>query len=238
MQANSRNRNSSNTLAYTTIVLAFIILAALSYLVISTDKKNTILIFNIVLPVVATWVGVTLAFHFGRESFELTNNTIVDMMQHVTKDKSNKDDVETLMRTRNNMIYLQIPKGKTEKNLTLIELKSKLKGDATRLPIIDFDGHPKYMIHESSIDSYLSSGNGKETNTLEQFIIDQSNVGTKFCNNDGFVIVTEDTPLKSAKRKLDQSATCQDIFVTKDGTANEPLLGWISNGRLAKSIAL
>jgi len=33
---------------------------------------------------------------------------------------------------------------------------------------------------------------------------------------------------------MEMSENCQDIFVTENGKDNEPLLGWISDGKLSQ----
>ncbi len=48
------------------------------------------------------------------------------------------------------------------------------------------------------------------------------------------VVVSQDIMIADAKKKLAQIPFCQDIFVTDKGTADEPLLGWVSNIRLGK----
>ena len=53
----------------------------LALAVILVDKSKTITIFNMVLPVVASWVGTILAFYFGRENFESANKQVRDIMQ-------------------------------------------------------------------------------------------------------------------------------------------------------------
>ena len=41
--------------------------------------------------------------------------------------------------------------------------------------------------------------------------------------------VAQDASLQAAKQAMEQLAGCQDVIVTKTGTHNEPVLGWITN---------
>jgi hypothetical protein len=44
-----------------------------------------------------------------------------------------------------------------------------------------------------------------------------------------FETVAEDATLADAKTKMDKLPQCLDIFVTKNGTKNEPIIGWLTN---------
>lgn len=238
MDANSKSSNSSGFLVYITLIFSFLALTSVSVYAIYSNKANTFQVFNIILPVFATWVGAILAFYFARENFESANMRVLELVKRISQNQRENNDMDTVMRPRNNITCFQIPRGKSEKNVTLFELKARLKGEATRLPVLDGNGVAIYMIHESRIDKYLSSATGRETATLDQFISDQVKTGVDFRSNSGFIIVAEDTGLKTAKRKLEQTSDCQDIFITKNGSDKEPLTGWVSNVRLARSIQL
>jgi hypothetical protein len=43
------------------------------------------------------------------------------------------------------------------------------------------------------------------------------------------VTVKEDATLADAKDAMDHAQDCQDVFVTKAGTKDEEVLGWITN---------
>ena len=106
-----------------------------------------------------------------------------------------------------------------------------------RLPILTANDHPKYMIHEASISTYLTVTGHADSDTLEAFIAEREAAEMRFGNEQGYVVVAETASLTDAKNALEQVAGAQDIFVTKAGTATEPLLGWISNVRLTKHLS-
>ena len=58
------------------------------------------------------------------------------------------------------------------------------------IPIIDAEQKPIYMIHQSSIDSYVAAG-GDYEDTLEKFITTQKVAGIEFGVDRGFVVVSE-----------------------------------------------
>ena len=225
--ASDRSKLAYGTLIFSGLAITILALAA----ILRSPADNTMTIFNIVLPVMASWVGTILAFYFGRENAEMANQQVREIVNRLTPEQRAETSVTSIMRALQNTGYFQIPKGKGDQDILLSEIRSKFSGSISRLPIIDADNKPKYLIHESSVDKYLVSG-GKQEDTLAKFIKTERKAG--FGLGQGFVVVSEQFTLAVAKQKLDESPSCQDIFVTKEGSTDEPLTGWISNIRLAK----
>ena len=44
-----------------------------------------------------------------------------------------------------------------------------------------------------------------------------------------FATVKEDANLADAKIEMDKVQNCLDVFVTRNGTKNEPVIGWLTN---------
>jgi len=44
-----------------------------------------------------------------------------------------------------------------------------------------------------------------------------------------FVTVPEDATLGEAKRAMEQTSGCQDVFLTRTGKRAEPIIGWLTN---------
>ena len=234
----AQNGNSSNVkvrgrLAYIVLGFSVVAITILAVYTIYQDPADARNVFNIVLPVFASWVGTILAFYYGRENFESANQEVRRIVERLTPEQISGEPISKHMRPLASMSYFQISGGKGNADYTLAELRKKFGGNITRLPVIDGDKKPKYMIHESSLNKYKDGG-GQDTDTLEAFIAAQEAVGAEYGLNKGFVLVSEATPLGEAKRKMDQTPPCQDIFVTKEGTEDEPLTGWISDRRMAK----
>ncbi len=227
------NGGARSILAYVTLIFSAVAITVLAVAAIVMDRQNAMTIFNIVLPVFASWVGTILAFYFGRENFESANKQVRELVQRLTPEQRAKALVTTIMRSVDNLVHFQIPAGKGDQDIKLSELSSKFGGNVSRLPILDAEKRPKYMVHESSIAKYIAAG-GKYEDTLEKFIATQKKGGLDYGVNKGFVVVSEQTTLADAKRKMEETPSCQDIFITKGGSPEESLNGWISNLRLAK----
>lgn len=232
-KSKSSNGGLRSKLAIATLMFSVVAMTVLAIVAIVIEPDSAMTIFNIVLPVFASWVGTILAFYFGRENFESANQQVRELVDRLTPEQRAKAPVTSVMRSLLNTAYFQITEGKSDQDVKLSELIAKFGGNVSRLPIIAADNRAKYMIHESSIDKYIASG-GKQEDSLEKFIATQKKAGFDFGVNKGFVVVSERTMLADAKRKMEETPSCQDILITKGGSPDEAVTGWISNLRLGK----
>lgn len=222
-----------DTIALGVLIVSTVAITGLAlYTIIKTPTESKD-IFNVVLPVYSSWIGTILAFYFGRENFESANQQVQELVQKLTPQQRSKALVTSIMRRLPDLNYFKIPQGQGDQDIQLSILLDKFSGLVSRLPILKIDGKPKYMIHQSRLDHYLVSG-GKKEDTLEKFIGWQKSQGFSFGSNKGFVVVSEQISIAEAKLKMESLPSCQDIFVTREGSLKEPLTGWISNVRLAK----
>lgn len=229
----STSEKIRGSLAYVILVVTIIVIGLLAWYTIKTEPTEARNIFNVVLPVFASWVGTVLAFYFGRENFESASREVQRMAQQRTPEQRAREPVSKHMRPLVSIACFQIPTGKTDADFVLSDLRAKFGGNINRMPVIDENKHPKYMIHESRIIKYIDAG-GQNTDTLEVFINAQKNKGIEYGLNKGFVVVSEQTAIGEAKHKMEGSPSCLDIFVTQGGTEKEPLTGWISNTRMSR----
>ncbi len=231
---NSPNGSSRSVLAYGILIFSGLAITGSAVMAIIVDRGNAITIVNIVLPVITSWVGTILAFYFGRENFEAANQQVLQLVRRLTPEERSTASVTSIMRRLTDLVYIKIPQGKDDRDIKLKELRTKFGGNVSRLPVIDADERAKYIIHESSIDKYIVLKGENDVDTLETFIASQKEAGFEFGLNKGFALVSEGTTLAAAKRRMEEISSCQDIFVTRGGSENEPLTGWISNVRMAK----
>ncbi|HEY9113817.1 MAG TPA: hypothetical protein VIN10_03910 [Bacteroidales bacterium] len=230
-------KDQRETLSRIILIGSLIVIVAVGAIAIYSDPdKNSLTIFNMILPMVATWVGTILAFYFGRENFESASKQVQNMANKMSKEPSGGMLVTAVMKPFDDMIYYQLEVGKSEADITIEALQKKLalKEKASRIPIVDENKVLKYMIHESSLDKYLASGKAK-TDSLKQFFEWwKKEFSVEFIFNKAFIIVPEKTSLNDANEKMEQLPYCRDVFVTRGGTPQEPVTGWISNITLLK----
>lgn len=217
-----------------------VIVAVGAVAIVIDAKNNALMIFNMLLPMVATWVGTILAFYFGRENFESASKQMQNMATKFSKNPKSEALITAVMKPFDEMVFYTLDSGTKEENVKIKELQDKLNSydKANRIPIADENKIVKYMIHESSIDKYLAIGN-KNTDSLKQ-LLDwwQEKHSVDFISGKAFIIATEKNTLTEIYEKMDELPYCKDVFVTRGGTPLEPSIGWVSNLVLLKFLEL
>lgn len=213
--------------------LSVITILAIIVIIQSDSKDTTMSIFNMVLPVAASWVGTILAFYFGRQNFESANKQVREMIQQSSTEQRKDIVVTTIMKPFADMTQYKLKVGETENDVTIKDMQKLLEGKVNRLPIVDINGIVQYMIHEASIDKYVAKM-GNDSDTLDVFLVKAKELGFEFGLNKAFVVVKESATLLEANAKMEEYPFARDVFVTRGGTPQEPYIGWISNVRLIK----
>ena len=227
-------------LAVTTVVITVVGFATLATVVVVQDSSNAMTVFNILVPVFASWVGTVLAFYFGRDNFEAANREVRELVTTVTEaagEQHAQEQATAIMRPLEDMVVEQLASGNDLSSITLQAIRAKFTEAITRMPILAATAQALYMIHQSSIDRYLATEGHGEGDTLQLFIDSQAAAGFRFDNQHGFGTVAETATAGEVKASMDAAQGVQDIFVTTDGTGDGAVLGWISNLRLSRSLA-
>jgi len=199
-------------------------------------------VLNSVLPLFGSWVGTVLAYYFSRENFEAATRSVNDMAKQLTaQDKLHAAKVKDTM-IRRALFHAEIVKNATDgkPNFASAELKLSLILDrldkankGSRIPILDENDHPLYLIHRSNIDRFLATkaldGHSIKGLNLKDLLDDP---GMQEILDHGFTLVRQDADLAEAKDKMDNARDCLDLLVTQNGKENEPVLGWITNAKI------
>lgn len=224
-----------NQLAMTVLTVSGGAVVLLAIVVVWRGDADTAMqVFNTTLPVFSSWVGTILAFYFGRENFEAANARVKSLIDRLSPEERASQPVSAVMRPASQTTSIQLTAAAGEAQWLLTALKAKFTGEVSRLPVLDADGRPLFILHGSTIDKYLSTDNQqRQTHTLQQ-LLDADDQRKALGPNRGFVLVRPTDSLAAAKARMEAVPGCQDIFVTADGTASQRLAGWITNIRLAK----
>jgi hypothetical protein len=199
------------------------------------------LVFNALLPLLGTWVGTVLAYYFSRKNFEAASQSVERMVTLTTEQKLAQIFVEKEMIRPAQMTVHQIPAGKTARDVLLKDLRAKLGGRITRMPILDSSGVVQYIVHQSGLfkflaDKALGGATPAEIEKLTlQDLVDDAELKSWVAN---IVYVSERASVGDAKKAMEERPGCQDLIVTKTGSRTEAMLGWMTNvdiGRLSKA---
>lgn len=216
----------------TALSIAGVIL--LSFVMIRGDKSpnadTSKYVMGTVLPLIGTWVGTILAHYFSKENFEAATRSVAEIARQITPQEKLKSlPAKSKWIPQASLVFWTLP---ADKDKTLFAIRDELRkqNKGQRIPILSGDKHPLYLIHQSTIDEYLSDQLGQQpppdskTLTLQKFLDDNKDALAHT-----FATIKEDATLADAKEAMDSLPDCQDVFVTKGGTQDEEVLGWITN---------
>lgn len=231
--AQSKSKSEfTQSIAKWILIVAFVSITVIAIVVILRSPDDAMTVLNTLLPVYGTWIGTVIAFYFGAKNFQTASEQSRALYKETQKVEGQSLLINQVMRKLADMTVFVLKEGITDEGITIQELKDKYGENVTRLPVLNADTSPKYMIHKSKLDAFISGGGTYEA-TLADFFAKQQ---VEFGVDQGFVVVAESENVANAKSKLEENSTVQDIFVTKNGSSKEPLLGWVSNIRLTKAL--
>jgi len=222
-------------------------------------EKNTALqsLYGTFLPLIGTWMGAVIAFYFGKENFEAANKNVQAMVQKIItsedKLKSIKVSDANVMIAIDNITDNKAIRPKTD---FTIMVEADLLGffetnkNIERLPIMDDKYMIRYILHKSLITDFAlnikldkikipspaTTPPTAVSKTLDLITLDdlinKSNDGYKLSVTKSVEFVSKEGTLLEVQTKINNSKYCQDVFVTEDGSATKPVLGWITNNKV------
>jgi hypothetical protein len=194
------------------------------------DGKDMVqMVFTATLPLFGAWVGTILAFYYGRENFEASTRSFTKIAESVGGiEKLKEIEVTTKMIAKKDMNF----DNRSAKEIKLKEMLDKMS-EKERLPILNDKGAIIYMIHRSYIDRYMtrraleSPPPKLQDLTLNDLLEGDPKLKDAFEGSFGFV--KESATLADAKAVMESLPKCQDVFVTKNASKDDPVIGWITN---------
>ena len=121
-----------------------------------------------------------------------------------------------------------------------LKLKKLLSGfnksKRNRMPFLDGDNRIQYIVHRSMIDQFMVKKALEQKNldslTFADVLKDEE---LKEMFESTFALVHRQATLAQAKEEMDSIEDCRDVFVTEEGKADEPVLGWLTNLLIVES---
>lgn len=190
---------------------------------------------NTIMPLLGTWMGAILAFYFTKENFEAAQRAVNDLaLRTPAEEKLRVIPVTQVMRklspTETHYEVLHGPASSL--TLTAIKDRANSAGKGERIPIVSEETTPLYMLHLSLLEKFLNDLliNDQETDVAALSLQDMLNVSEyKNLLEKSWATVREDASLADAKREMERTTHCQDVFVTVDGARSSQVCGWITN---------
>jgi len=194
------------------------------------DTAQTVL--TAILTLFSSWVGTIIAFYFSKDNFEAATRSVTELTKHVTGHQKLQSLPVTEKMIRVDDIEKEI---RPPDQVKLVELLNNGFKKGYRLPLMD-GGKVQLIIHKSRIDEYVRNVALTDTPekakaaTIKILLEDTSDIAKEIRKVIGtFGFVPETATLAEAKAAMEALDKCQDVFVTKTGKKDEPILGWITN---------
>lgn len=241
-------RNFKNHLAGTVFICSFAGLLVTGCWALASTKDQDMgrQVFSILAPLFGTWVGTILTFYFTRENFKEANEAVTRLVQKVTPEQRlAQTPARDVMMPRASIRIRTLKEGENERDIPLRDLIG-FYGKYSRLLMFNAGDVAKYVIHKSIMDAFLSDNMQKASapadaaNALDatfgqllDYSINEELIGTIAKR---FVFVKEAATLADARAAMLSVKGCEDVFVTKTGKADEPVLGWLTNTDIARDL--
>jgi hypothetical protein len=209
-------------------------------------RETTNQVLSAVLPLLGTWVGTVMAYYFTRENYEAAaENTRSTFQIARTAEEilQSTPAVDKMLRWNDTIFYKKLgdkPLADAQKDVNLVALLTELdqRGNAVgkkwnRIPILTHQNFPLYVIHRSLITEFIAkqSAAGRAANEIQAVTLQDMFSDPQFQMTliQSISVLNEKATLAEAKEAMSKTPNCQDVFVTRGGTRNEEILGWLTN---------
>jgi hypothetical protein len=198
-------------------------------------------IFGALLPLWGTWIGTVLAYYYSKQNFDSANRSIQKIVDKFTSEqKLESVKAKDVMIARARLITQKLSKAEglskfnlKEDCLDFIE-KNKIK----RIVILDEQDRAKYVVHRDLISYFITNeilqGRSVSGYTLEDMYAKGSQEIRDTMDN-SVKFISEQANLLEAKQIMMKYKNCRDVFVTLNGIASEPILGWITDVTISEN---
>ncbi len=245
------SNNPRTSLAFIVVLVSIIgvvLLAAIGILNAANKTTATTQIMSTVLPLLGTWVGTIMAFYFGRENYEsAAKNTVIatekgsNIAGGVNREDilASKKVTDTMLKFDDNTFSISLAKGaradafsaqKLTKMLDDLDTAAKARNQKwSRIPILDDQGHPVFVVHRSTIDAFRNKKTAADAAAIKAVadaaakaagVTSAAAADVAKAAADTAAKVAVDTPAKSAAAKAAADAAAKAAGVTSAAAAD------------------
>jgi hypothetical protein len=246
-KSSSDQLNNSCVVSTIAVAITFVVLLLTAFIAVylvlcpkNMDEKGFAFIGQSLLPLWGTWIGTVLAFYFSKNNFEAASKSNMDLLNRLSEkdERLVKISVKEVMIPKPQIMSFNCENGDGDKPLEEI-----LKDEHSRYVILDSNNIAKCVIHRSIVLDFIyhPEEQEKRVKVLKDTLKDLLNSEEPKIKNtieNSIEFVPESANLLEAKNKMESVEGCSDVFVTKTGQKNEPVLGWITNTIIFKKTAI
>jgi hypothetical protein len=250
-----------NTLALIIILLSaimLIILIAMTWSHLTTGDtsfENIKNLLGILLPVIGTWMGTILAFYFSKQNFEAANQRVKEMVNQITTtdEKLQVFKVADVM-FKPDTSFLTLTNDEADfKAQKLSDLLTKMKeSHSERMPVLQKNTLIFiFLIYRTTVERFVLGYNddsikliperlpkppGEDLTVGDMFQSDYKEIKDILNTKNCFQPLT--ATLNEIKQAMQGNSMCQDVFITKTGSKEEPVEGWVTNDLIIEKAEL
>jgi len=235
---------------------------SIAVIVWGTEPGRLTVVFNNLLPLFGTWIGMVIAYYFSSSNFAMAGNAYKKFASPapcfagtpVTAAMIRKSKIAGLVK---------IQPGQSPSDISLQhDLLSKMTPPTTRIPVVDACDAIKYVIHENTLYKYITkttisrpapstplttpasaTPSTPSTTPASATPTPPSIPSTSTLQDllddvelghllNTFVVVPSSFTLADTKKKMNATPNCKDAFVTQTGNRSDPIIGWITDTKL------
>ncbi|WP_133511908.1 hypothetical protein [Candidatus Thiosymbion oneisti] len=191
------------------------------------DLMSTFFDFSYsLLPVIGAWMGAVIAYYFSRDNFESAAKSTGELVRQLKPEEIlRKTGVTEAMVP---MDQIKLTEQKTDSKIQDV-IKEMDEKNANRLPIFGKNREAKYILHKSILHQFMIECDSPE-NPMKDLTLQSLLDNPKYKPiAEAFCVLPESATLADAKRVIDQTENCSDVFITKTGQKTDPVTGWLTN---------
>jgi len=238
------------------ILITLIVFAGIH---IAYDKKNGFEnvkeLFGILLPVIGTWIGTVLAYYFSKENFEAASKSVSAMVSQVTStdEKLQELKVSDIMLKPNDFTLKKVESFDKFQECKIADLILDMENsESERMVILERDTSKfLFLIYRSTLERFeLGYRNGTitlkdgTTPDAKELTIKDMFQSTfllaakilELTNSEPFLPIS--STLAQVRQKMQEKTVCQDVFITKTGSKDEGVEGWITDYMIVEKAEL
>ena len=213
------------------IAVSVIVLGIVGYEIVNNgNSEDYIFVYSSLLPLVGTWVGVVLAFYFGKENYEVASKKYESIINRLTPEVLDDIEVSQIMITKKTMVsksWNDIKNNTVQEIIDFLMMVNK-----SRLPVLDLNQNIKYIIHASLLSKPIKKSSNEtqapDTSiTMESFVRQHNEVIGEI------LTVGQHEKLEVVRQKLNAKTGIKDVFVL-DEAGN--LIGWLTDTLILRYI--
>ncbi|WP_306143236.1 hypothetical protein [Roseibium sp. MMSF_3412] len=259
------NGNFRDLLAENIVRLSIVALLGVSLIVVAIGilaaegeeaVENSQYVFAALLPLFGTWIGTVLAYYFSKQNFEAASKATESLVK-MSVQKLRSVSIEEAMIPLGSIVgIVKAPNDKLrdvplQKVAEAMEKTLPSGRPISRVVILAANNACIGIIHRSIWSEMravvATSGatvnfknEAANTDTLDKVhdLESETRAPEKFGNfiTHSIAFARAGATLADAKMRMESRDDCQDVFITANGSAAEPIIGWVTNQEISKAL--